>query len=162
MLLDRNTKGDLIMENEKEMFRYGPDPYFIMYAIALLIPEVIGLATNGLNEESIFGKLPYWLLTCMVVSMLASLITGIAFVNRKVGARKAKITPLLIIAGVTAIAYTTLTSIGTALYVSTTFPLISLIIGFLGLTLLGIQRNNWTSLFFSLSMLVLLIISIAI
>lgn len=118
------------MENEKEMFRYGPDPYFIMYAIALLIPEVIGLATNGLNEESIFGKLPYWLLTCMVVSMLASLITGIAFVNRKVGARKAKITPLLIIAGVTAIAYTTLTSIGTALYVSTTFPLISLIIGF--------------------------------
>lgn len=82
------------MENEKEMFRYGPDPYFIMYAIALLIPEIIELAVNGLNGESIFGKIPYWLLTCMVVSMLASLITGITFVNRKNDDGKLKIVPI--------------------------------------------------------------------
>ena len=137
------------MENEKEMFRYGPDPYFIMYAIALLIPEVIGLATNGLNEESIFGKLPYWLLTCMVVSMLASLITGIAFVNRKNDDGKLKNVPSLVIMLVFCIAYAVAVTISFTVFETSMSPIIALLVGFIGLCSLSFNRKNWVAFFFS-------------
>ncbi len=47
----------------------------------------------------------YWFLTCMVIAMFASLITGIAFVNHKTDEKKLKIFPLFAAAFVTGIAY---------------------------------------------------------
>jgi len=159
MLLDKNMKGDLIMENEREMFRYGPDPYFVAYTVVLLIPEIIGLGINGLNEESIFGKIPYWLLTCMVVSMLASLITGIAFVNSKNAGATVKMTPSLVVTAFMSLIYLIVGSIAFALFKTTAFPSIVLLLGFIGLTVLSAKRNNWVAFFFSMLTLVLIIIS---
>lgn len=129
------------------MFRLGPDPYFIGYAAILLIPEIVCLSIVGFSNDSIFGKLPFWLLTCMVLTMLASLATGIAYVNHKADESKAKITPLLIIAGVIALAYVVVSSIGTALYSTTIIPLISLLVGFVGLGVMSVHRKNWVALF---------------
>lgn len=129
------------------MFRLGPDPYFIGYTAILLIPEIIALSIVGFSNDSIFGKLPFWLLTCMVLTMLASLATGIAYVNHKADESKAKITPLLIIAGVIALAYVVVSSIGTALYSTTIIPLISLLVGFVGLGVMSVHRKNWVALF---------------
>ena len=137
------------MENEKEMFRYGPDPYFVAYAVVLLIPEIIGLAINGLNEESIFGKIPYWLLTCMVISMLASLITGIAFVNHKVDARKAKITPSIVIALISYAAYVVTVSVSFKAFETSVSPIIALLLRLVGLCSLCFNRKNWVAFFFS-------------
>lgn len=125
----------------------GPDPYFIGYAAILLIPEIVCLSIVGFSNDSIFGKLPFWLLTCMVLTMLASLATGIAYVNHKADESKAKITPLLIIAGVIALAYVVVSSIGTALYSTTIIPLISLLVGFVGLGVMSVHRKNWVALF---------------
>lgn len=129
------------------MFRLGPDPYFIGYTAILLIPEIIALSIVGFSNDSIFGKLPFWLLTCMVLTMLASLATGIAYVNHKADESKAKITPLLIIAGVIALAYVVVSSIGTALYSTTIIPLISLLVGFVRLGVMSVHRKNWVALF---------------
>lgn len=129
------------------MFRLGPDPYFIGYTAILLIPEIIALSIVGFSNDSIFGKLPFWLLTCMVLTMLASLATGIAYVNHKADESKAKITPLLIISGVIALAYVVISSIGTALYSTTIIPLISLLVGFVGLGVMSVRRKNWVALF---------------
>lgn len=129
------------------MFRLGPDPYFIGYTAILLIPEIIALSIVGFSNDSIFGKLPFWLLTCMVLTMLASLATGIAYVNHKADESKAKITPLLIISGVIALAYVVISSIGTALYSTTIIPLISLLVGFVGLGVMSVHRKNWVALF---------------
>lgn len=68
--------------------------------------------------------------------------------NHKADESKPKITPPLIIAGVIALAYVVISSIGTALYNTTIFPLVSLLIGFVGFGLLSIHRKNWVSLFF--------------
>lgn len=144
------------------MFRLGPDPYFIGYTAILLIPEIIALSIVGFSNDSIFGKLPFWLLTCMVLTMLASLATGIAYVNHKADESKTKITPLLIIAGVIALAYVVISSIGTALYSTTIIPLISLLVGFVGLAIMSIQRKNWVSLFFSTLFIVFAMLSLLI
>ncbi len=113
----------------------------------MLIPEIIALSIVGFSNDSIFGKLPFWLLTCMVLTMLASLATGIAYVNHKADESKAKITPLLIISGVIALAYVVISSIGTALYSTTIIPLISLLVGFVGLGVMSVHRKNWVALF---------------
>ena len=144
------------------MFRLGPDPYFIGYTAILLIPEIIALSIVGFSNDSIFGKLPFWLLTCMVLTMLASLATGIAYVNHKADESKTKITPLLIIAGVIALAYVVISSIGTALYNTTIILLISLLVGFVGLAIMSIQRKNWVSLFFSTLFIVFAMLSLLI
>lgn len=144
------------------MFRLGPDPYFIGYTAILLIPEIIALSIVGFSNDSIFGKLPFWLLTYMVLTMLASLATGIAYVNHKADESKTKITPLLIIAGVIALAYVVISSIGTALYSTTIIPLISLLVGFVGLAIMSIQRKNWVSLFFSTLFIVFAMLSLLI
>ena len=89
-----------------EMFRCGPDPYFIGYGALLLIPEIIGLSIAGISNDSVFARIPYWLLTCMVVTMLASLITGIAFVNNKSDGKKFEISPLLSVASKIGLVYT--------------------------------------------------------
>lgn len=128
----------------------------------MLIPEIIALSIVGFSNDSIFGKLPFWLLTCMVLTMLASLATGIAYVNHKVDESKAKITPLLIISGVIALAYVVISSIGTALYSTTIIPLISLLVGFVGLAIMSIQRKNWVSLFFSTLFIVFAMLSLLI
>lgn len=141
-----------------EIFRLGPDPYFIGYTALLLIPEIIGLSITGISNDSIFSKLPFWILTCMVITMFASLITGIVFVNHKNDEKKFKITPLLIIASVIGITYAIVASIAFAMYGNTIFPLISMIIGFGGLTLLNIQRRNWISCIFSITIILFLII----
>ncbi len=141
-----------MQENEikkYEMFRLGPDPYFIRYAAILLIPEIVCLSIVGFSNDSIFGKLPFWLLTCMVLTMLASLATGIAYVNHKADESKTKITPLLIIAGVIALTYIVISSIGTALYNTSIIPLVSLLVGFVGFGLLSIHRKNWVAFFLS-------------
>lgn len=83
----------------------------------------------------------------MVLTMLASLATGIAYVNHKADESKAKITPLLIISGVIALAYVVISSIGTALYSTTIIPLISLLVGFVGLGVMSVHRKNWVALF---------------
>ena len=141
------------MQNEEikkyEMFRLGPDPYFVGYTALLLIPEVIGLSITGISNNSIFSKLPFWLLTCMVITMFASIITGIAFVNHKNDERKSEITPLLIIVSIIGIAYAIVASIAFAMYGNTIFPFIALLIGFAGLSILSIKRKNWVSIFFS-------------
>lgn len=98
----------------------------------------------------------------MVLTMLASLATGIAYVNHKVDESKAKITPLLIISGVIALAYVVISSIGTALYSTTIIPLISLLVGFVGLAIMSIQRKNWVSLFFSTLFIVFAMLSLLI
>lgn len=152
-----------MQENEikkYEMFRLGPDPYFIGYAAILLIPEIIALSIAGFSNNSIFGRLPFWLLTCLVLTMLASLATGIAYANHKADESKAKITPLLIVTGVIALAYVAISSIGTALYSATIIPLISLLIGFVGLGVMSIHRKNWVSLFFSAAFISFVIASV--
>lgn len=98
----------------------------------------------------------------MVLTMLASLATGIAYVNHKADESKAKITPLLIISGVIALAYVVISSIGTALYSTTIIPLISLLVGFVGLAIMSIQRKNWVSLFFSTLFIVFAMLSLLI
>ena len=149
MLLDEDMKGDLIMEDEREMFRYGPDPYFVASTVVLLIPEIIGLAINGLNEESIFSKIPYWLLSCMVVSMLASLTTGIAFVNNKNDDGKLKIVPSLVIVLFFCVAYAVAISISFTVFKTSVSPIIALFVGFIGLCSLSFNRKNWVAFFFS-------------
>lgn len=144
------------------MFRLGPDPYFIGYAAILLIPEIVCLSIVGFSNDSIFGKLPFWLLTCMVLTMLASLATGIAYVNHKADEEKFKVTPTLIVAVVIALVYVVISSIGTALYSTTIIPLISLLIGFVGLAIMSIQRKNWVSLFFTALFIVFAILGLLI
>ncbi len=96
----------------------------------------------------------------MVLSMLASLATGIAYVNHKADESKTKITPLLIIAGVIALAYVVISSIGTALYSNTIIPLISLLVGFVGLGVMSVHRKNWVSLVCSLLVVSFFIVSL--
>lgn len=149
------------MDKEREMFRYGPDTYFIGYTAILLIPEIIGLAITGFNNNSIYGRLPYWLLTCLGLSMLASFATGIAYVNHKANETKVKLNPMFIIVGVIALIYVVTSSIGIALYNETIIPIIGITLGFLGMAILSIQRKNWVVLFFtSISLAFLLLSSI--
>ena len=55
-----------------EMFQYGPNPYYIGYGLLLLMPEIIGLSINEISDDSVFVKIPYWLLTCIIIAMFAS------------------------------------------------------------------------------------------
>lgn len=152
-----------MQENEikkYEMFRLGPDPYFIGYAAILLITEIICLSIVGFSNGSIYGRLPFWLLTRMVLSMLASLATGIAYVNHKADEEKFKVTPTLIVAVVIALVYVVISSIGTALYSTAIIPLVSLLIGFVGLGVMSVHRKNWVSLVCSLLVVSFFIVSL--
>ncbi len=67
----------MMQENEikkYEMFRLGPDPYFIGYAAILLIPEIICLssATTPYLENCPSGYLPAWFSPCSLLWRLAS------------------------------------------------------------------------------------------
>ena len=129
------------------MFRFGLDSYFIGYGVLLLIPEIIELSINIISDGSVFARIPFWLLTCMVVAMFVSLIIRTAFVNRKNGGRKFKATPVLAVAFIVGIVYAIVGSIAFVMLEITLLLLITLVVGFTGLVVLSIQRKNWVSFF---------------
>lgn len=97
----------------------------------------------------------------MVLTMFASLETGIAYMNHKADETKVKLNPMFIIVRVIALIYVVTSSIGIALYNETIIPIIGITLGFLGMAILSIQRKNWVALFFtSISLAFLLLSSI--
>lgn len=84
----------------------------------------------------------------MVLTMLASLETGIAYVNHKADETKVKLNPMFIIVGVIALIYVVTSSIGIALYNETIIPIIGITLGFLGMAILSIQSTKLGSFIF--------------